>query len=190
MMQYVTANGSYPPAAVYDASGKPLLSWRVLILPYMGQQPLYDKFHLNEPWDSPNNKPLADTVIVAYQCPSNVNAPGSSLTTYQVIVDPRSMFTGQPAGVPMNDVPDGTSHTVLVVEAANPVPWTKPEDLGFAPMNDPTIGMGSKHPGGFNAVFADGSVHFVKSTPANPLSLEVLQGMVTRNGGERVPASP
>ena len=54
----------------------------------------------------------------------------------------------------------------------------------FAPMNDPTIGIGSTHPGGFNAVFADGSVYFVKSTPTNPLSLQVLQGMVTRNGGE------
>jgi prepilin-type processing-associated H-X9-DG protein len=183
LMNYESSYGMFPPVATFDASGKPLLSWRVLVLPYLEQNTLYQKFHLDEPWDSPHNKPFSDIALNVYQCPSA--EPGSSTSTpYQVIVDPRSMFTGTPVGVRLNEVTDRTNNTVLVVEAARAVPWAKPDDLANAPMNDPTIGMGSKHPLGLNALFADGSVRFLKSTSTNPLSPQVLQGMVTRNGGE------
>ena len=185
IMNYESSYGCFPPAATFDASGKPLLSWRVLILPYMEQNVLYGKFHLDEPWDSPNNKPLSDTVIRTFQCPSDADTPPGPLTTYQVIVDPRSLFTGKPVGVNVREVTDGTSNTVAVVEAETPVPWAKPEDVPFAATNDPMMmGIGSKHPGGFNALFADGSVRFIKSSPTTPFSMKTLEAIVTRNGGE------
>ncbi len=183
LLNYESSYGTFPPTATFDANGKPLLSWRVLVLPYLDQNPLYQQFHLDEPWDSPHNKPLSDIVLNVYQCPSTEPSSRTS-TPYQVIVDPRSIFTGKPVGVALDAVTDGPGNTVLVVEAAKAVPWTKPDDLAFTPANDPTIGMGSNHTIGLNALFADGSVRFLKSTPTNPLSPRVLQGIVTRNGGE------
>jgi hypothetical protein len=59
MHNYASANGSFPPAAACDANGKPLLRWRVLILPYMDQDSLFQRFHLDEAWDSPDNMPLS-----------------------------------------------------------------------------------------------------------------------------------
>jgi prepilin-type processing-associated H-X9-DG protein len=183
MLNYSSANGAFPPAATYDAAGKPLLSWRVLILPYLEQATLHGQFHLDEPWDSPHNRPLADQMPLSLRCPSEVIPPG--MTSYQVVVDPRSIFTGKPAGVSPAQVPDGTSNTLLVVEARNPVPWTKPEDLSLS-SHDPTLGMGSKHPGGFNASMADGAVRFFRNTPGSPLDPQVLRAMVTRSGNEPV----
>jgi prepilin-type processing-associated H-X9-DG protein len=180
---YEVKEGSYPPAAKYDANGKPLLSWRVLILPYMDQQSLYQQFHLDEPWDSPHNMPLAAKMPQAFACPSNPLA--QNMTTYQVIVDPRSLFTGEPSGVRLQDVPDSTSNTLMVLEAVTAVPWSKPEDLSLA-SKDPLLGMGSKHPGGFNAAMGDGSVQFIRTFGANAINPQALKALVTRNGGETV----
>jgi prepilin-type processing-associated H-X9-DG protein len=184
MHNYESAFGCFPPAAIYDKDGRPLLSWRVLLLPYLEQGPLYSKYHLDEPWDSPNNKPLGEVTLNVFQCPSE--GEQGVLTKYQVFVDARSMFTGKPDGVPVREVTDGTSNTLLVVEAASSVPWSKPADLAFATMNDPSLGTGSKHLGGFNALFADGSVHFIKSSTTNPINPRNFEGLVTRNGGEVV----
>jgi len=178
MHNYASANNCFPPAATYDANGKPLLSWRVLLLPYLEEASLYSQFHLDEAWDSPHNKPLGDRMPKVFRCPSEVVTP-QGLTTYEVLVDPRSLFTGKPSGVPIEAVTDGLSNTLLVVEGAGPVPWSKPEGLSLASA-DPMLGMGSKHPGGLNASMADGSVHFIKRS----ISPQVLNAMVTRNGGE------
>jgi len=186
MSNYHEAHGTYPPAARCDANGKPLLSWRVLILPYVEQQGLYEQFHLDEPWNSPHNKPLADWMPKVFQCPS-AQLPSQSLTTYQVFVDPLSIFTGEPSGVPLSSVSDGTSSTLLVVEAASPVPWTKPEDLSLA-SSDRLLEMGSKHPGGFNASMADGSIRFIKTSGKEAISPQDLRALVTRSGHEVVAA--
>jgi prepilin-type processing-associated H-X9-DG protein len=83
-------------------------------------------------------------------------------------------------------VTDGTSNTIMVVEAKDTVPWTKPDVLPFNPAqqarsNGP-LGAGSAHPGGFNATFADGSVRFIKAS----VPLEVLRSLITRSGPEVV----
>jgi prepilin-type processing-associated H-X9-DG protein len=179
MHNYASTYDCFPPAATYDGDGKPLLSWRVLILPYLEQGPLYGQFHLDEAWDSPRNKPLADQMPNVFHCPSEPETNG--LTTYQVVVDPRSMFTEKPSGVPINTVTDGTSNTLTVVESKTPVPWSKPSDLSLK-SSDPLLGMGSKHPGGFNATMADGAVRFIKMT----ISPQVLKALVTRNASEPV----
>jgi prepilin-type processing-associated H-X9-DG protein len=185
MHNYHSARATFPPAAQYDPDGKPLLSWRVLILPYLDQQSLYDQFHLDEPWDSPHNRPLADQMPAVFRCLSEPTTQG--MTTYEVVVDPSSMFTGKSPGVSISSVTDGTSMTILVVESANPVPWTKPDDLSLQ-STAPLFGVGSKHPGGMNALMGDGSVRFIRTSGNSSIGLQTLRAMFTRNGGEVVPA--
>jgi len=173
-----SANDAFP-GDIVGKDGKPLLSWRVAILPYIEQQELYNKFKLDEPWDSPHNKPLLAEMPRAFLCPSR--PPGDKAHAhYQGFAGPHAML--EPGRkVPIQDVTDGTSNTVLVVESSGEVPWTKPDDLPFDPAAAPSLyGAGSKHPGGFNATFADGSVHFLKTT----IRPEVLKNLITRDGGE------
>ena len=116
-------------------------------------------------------------------CLSENLAPG--LTTYQVVVDPRSMFTGKRDGVQLKTVSDGTSNTLLFSESTTPVAWTQPGGLSLA-SSEPSLGMGSQHPGGFNVSMTDGSVRFFRSPGGKPLPESNLKGLVTRNGGEVV----
>jgi prepilin-type processing-associated H-X9-DG protein len=175
---YESVNGVFP-GNIVDKDGKPLLSWRVAILPYLEQAELYEKFKLDEPWDSPNNKPLLSQMPKLYACPSE--AVDLTLAKYLGFEGPGG-FLEKGAKIQIGDVTDGTSTTLAVVEAAKGAPWTKPEDLPFDPKAPSPLGAGSKHPGGFNALFVDGSVRFLKtSIPAS-----VLKALVTRNGGERI----
>jgi hypothetical protein len=177
---YESAYGCFPPAATYDAHGKPLLSWRVLLLPYLGEGTLYGQFHLDEAWDSPNNKRLAEAIPNVFRCPSAMLSHG--LTSYEVVVDPSSIFTGKPKGLRIIDVTDVPRDIFLVVESSSAVSWSKPEDLSLA-SRDPMLGMGSHHTGGFNALMADGEIRLIKTSNMNQ---EMLKALVTRNGNERV----
>ena len=180
MHQYHSTYNSFPPASAFDKDGKPLLSWRVLLLPYLGEANLYGQFHLDEAWDSPHNMALSEKMPIMFNCPSSMTAPGMS--PYEVVVDPQSMFTGEPDGVSLLTVSDGTSNTILVVEATSPTAWTKPGGLLLDTI-DPQLGMGSKHPGGFNVLMADGSVRFFRSAV---VSMQLLKALATRSGNEAV----
>jgi prepilin-type processing-associated H-X9-DG protein len=177
------ATNVFPAPAITDKDGKPLLSWRVAILPYVEQQELYNKFKLDEPWDSPHNKALIKEMPSVYLCPSRRN-PEPGTTTYRVFVGDGAMFqAGQ--GTPIQSVTDGTSNTILTVESNEAVLWTKPDDLKFDMNAKPSLyGAGSLHPGGFNAGFADGSVRFIK----NSINLQVWKALITRAAGEVIAA--
>jgi prepilin-type processing-associated H-X9-DG protein len=184
MHNYLSANNTFPKPAITDKDGKPLLSWRVAILPYLEQQELYNKFHLDEPWDSPHNKALINEIPPTYVCPSRANVePGT--TTYQVFVG-KGAFFEKDQGTPIAGITDGTSNTIMVVEATDAVPWTSPDsDLEFDPDAKPSLyGAGSPHPGGFNALFGDGSVRFIK----NSIAVQVFRALITRAGGEVIAA--
>jgi hypothetical protein len=133
---YQNAHGCYPPAVVRDSAGKPLHSWRVLLLPYMDQSSLYEEFHLDEPWDSPHNQTLLPRMPYVYaplwQAETSPHAPHS--TCLQVFVGPGTAFEG-PAGEAVGDLnfPDGIFRTIAVVDAARAVPWTQPIDLPYGP---------------------------------------------------------
>lgn len=175
-------DGYFPPTCSVDASGRPLLSWRVLILPYIDQRELYARFHLDEPWYSPNNRELIAEMPYFYQCPSIDRRDDT--TRYQVVTGPGTLFDGVPRRV-LEEGADSTSETFLVVEASRPVVWTQPGDVAFRP-GRPDGGLvdafGSEHPGGANAALLDGSVRFIKSD----VSPGVLRAIATRAGGEVV----
>jgi prepilin-type processing-associated H-X9-DG protein len=185
MHNFQSAHGFFPPAAITDKQGQPLLSWRVAILPYLGPEgvDLYRQFHLDEPWNSPHNQPLVYAMPAVFACPDEPSAR-SGKTNYQVVVGPSTIFTGRRKGVHPQNVTDGTSMTILVTEAAVTVPWSAPQDIPFDP-NLALLGVGSRHPGGYNIAMADGSTRFLNSS----LNLSVLGALLSRNGGEliRVP---
>jgi prepilin-type processing-associated H-X9-DG protein len=178
MHNFESANGSFPASATYDKDGKALLSWRVHLLPYVEQDALYREFKLDEPWDSDHNKKLIAKMPRVYQIPdAKASMPGG--TFYQVFTGKGTVFEGK-RGRSILGITDGTSNTLMVVEAAKDVPWTKPDDLPFDPEAKMPPKLGGHFEGGFNAAFCDGSVRFLKST----IALEVLKAIITQNGGE------
>jgi prepilin-type processing-associated H-X9-DG protein len=181
MHMYNDEKRSLPQAAIRGPDGRPLLSWRVAILPYVGEEALFRQFNLNEPWDGPNNIRLLARVPKVYQTPGEQPGP-DGLTRYQVFVGPGTAFENGPRGLRIpGDFPDGLSNTILVVEAANGVPWTKPEDLPFNP-NGPVPPLSDQFRSGANVAYADGSV---KPLPRD-LPQTALKALITRNGGESV----
>ncbi len=151
----------FPARANFDADGKPLLSWRVHLLPYLDQQALYDQFRLDEPWDSEHNKKLAERVPQVYRNPSSPSKPGHA--SFVVPTGKGTIFESK-EGTPISKITDGTSNTILVLEV-NPdseVIWTKPDDFKHDP-DQPLTGLGKAHPGGFNAAIADGGVRFISA---------------------------
>jgi hypothetical protein len=179
MQECQNAEGSLPAPAIYGKGGVPLLSWRVALLPYLDESTLYSKFHLDEPWDSEHNRPLLDRIPVVYTTPVPGKAKEPGLTYYQVFVGKSAAFEdGKRMRLP-DDFPDGTMNTILIVEAGQPVPWTKPEDVPFDP-DKPVPRVGGLFTNHFHVAFADGTVRcFSKG-----ISELTLRGLITRNGGE------
>lgn len=180
MHNYHDTMGTFPPAAVFDKNGKPLLSWRVLILPYIEQDNLYKEFHLDEPWDSEHNKKLLEQMPRIYL--AEEEDAKKHLTRYQGFSGKGAFFDGA-TGIKIANIFDGTSNTIMVAEAAKGVPWSKPEDIAFDEGKlVPRVVNPQK--GGFSAAFCDGSVRFFKKT----IKEETLRALVTVGGGEVIPA--
>jgi len=177
------ATGAFPKDIV-SKDGKPLLSWRVAILPFIEQNELYRQFKLDEPWDSEHNKKLLDKMPAIYRSPAQ--KVGEWKTCYlsptgQTGAD--NAFHFGVAGARIRDIVDGTSNTVMVVEAndESAVTWTKPGDFNVD-SNNPIKGLVGHFPEGFIALFADGSVRFIAKT----ITPKNLVAIFTRNGGEVV----
>jgi prepilin-type processing-associated H-X9-DG protein len=178
---YYRAYGSFPPAYSKGPDGKPLLSWRVHILPFLEQRSLYDEFHKDEPWDSEHNRTLISRMPAVYHCPSGSSTTAKEgKTSYLAPRGPATMFPGAEA-VKIQDVKDGTSNTILVVDASDAaaVTWTKPDDWDIS-VELKAQSLFGHHPKGTNVGFADGNVRFVKET----ITPKVLHNLTTRNGEE------
>jgi RNA polymerase sigma factor (sigma-70 family) len=181
MHNYASSHDStFPPAAIRK-DGKPLLSWRVALLPYLEEEALYKKFHLDEPWDSPHNKALLDQMSDVY-APVSRKDKSENSTYYQVFAGPGTLFPEE-GGTKLVDIKDGMGMTLMVVEAARPVPWTKPEDLPFD-ASRPLPELGGQVPDGFCSGIADGSALFIKKS----VDPKVLKALITPRGGEPITA--
>jgi hypothetical protein len=180
LVNYADTNGALPPAAVRGKDGRPLLSWRVALLPFIEQEPLYKEFHLDEPWDSPHNLTLLERMPKVYAPFSGKKTPQPFTTYYQVFVGKGTAFES-PEGVALSDFPNGTSHTILVTEAGEAVPWTKPEDLAYDP-DGSLPPLGGVFETSLRVVFADGTVrNFTREAVAQ----DEFRSLITRDGGER-----
>lgn len=180
MWGYLVDHGQrFPPYAVTDKQGKPLLSWRVAILPYLGEEELFRQFRLDEPWDSPHNRPLLEKMPAVY-APFDVEAKANFTTFYQVFVGSGAAFEGI-EGIAHKEIIDRADKILLIVEADTPVPWTKPEDLVYDP-DKPLPKIGGQFSNKFHAVLCDFSC---RSLPKS-LGEEVLRASITRNGCEDV----
>jgi len=163
MHNYHDWHKSFPPASSVDKSGKPLLSWRVLILPYLDQEALYKEFHLDEPWDGEHNRALIDRMPPTYRCPGGSSKRADlGKTTYLTPRGKATIFPGS-EGIKIQKITDGTSNTIFVVDAGNDraVTWTQPDDWDVDPKFD-LKGIFGHHPDGTVFSFADGSVRFIK----------------------------
>ncbi|QDT91771.1 DUF1559 family PulG-like putative transporter [Gimesia algae] len=151
----------FPPAEKDLVDGKPNLSWRVHLLPFLDQKKLYDQFKLDEAWDSPHNKTLLDQMPDLFQFNPQVKPGATQVMTFSGENTP---FPGG-LGPRIRDITDGTSNTIFFVIAGpdKAVPWTKPEDLAFDPA-DPAQALGKLSSPAYVAVMMDGSI---RSVPVN-----------------------
>lgn len=186
-----------PPAYTVDADGNRLHSWRVLILPFLEQQQLYDNIRLDEPWDSEYNRQFHSHRPHQLCCPSNPeyddlrvpNGKRAVYTNYMRIVGEGTTTTGSDT-VSFSEVKCGTSFVLMVVETTRSVCWMAPEDLTLEELAIPIpprpgkadrIGPDSWHPKFINGSLADGScIYFSREVPPEALcEAAMIQGVKT-----------
>jgi beta-lactamase regulating signal transducer with metallopeptidase domain len=182
MHNYADVHKSFPPAVLLGPDGKTKHSWRIAILPYLEQQQLYNQYNFNEPWDSETNKKILARMPAVFRHPSVPGIAGNrESSSYYVLTGKGGIFNEEPSksGTNFAQIRDGTSNTLLVVEAKRDIPWTKPEDIPFDPDKElPKLGGFARE--GFAAAIADGSVLFIAST----IDPRILKAMFTTGGGE------
>ena len=183
--QYAEVYGSYPPPTTFAADGTtPKHSWRVLILPYLGYQNLYDEYNLDEPWDSGSNQQLT------YRMPDVYRTPGAMLSgeaSYYLVTGQGPLF---PPSGPLgpDDLADDPAKTILLVESASPpvtsLQWTEPGDLSAnqANFSASLVSLGGNHNGGATVCTVDGKGHFLPDTT----STNVIKALLSPRGGEGI----
>jgi hypothetical protein len=181
MHNHHAAYRELPAPAITGDSGKPLLSWRVKILPFIEQQELYQQFRLDEPWDSPHNLRLVDEMPSTFEDPSAPAPPGHTVFKLPRAVGSPFEKVGEPRK--FRDMLDGLSNTLMVVETdvKDAVPWTKPDDWNVDP-SQPLLGTGRAHQGGFHVLMSDGAVKFVTLS----IDPQLFRALMTHQGKERV----
>ena len=179
------------PVAIVAADGRPLLSWRVALLPYLGEEALYREFHLDEPWDSPHNLTLLPRMPEVYSCPSAPTAVG--MTPYVAAAGPGMFFDApepipgtQTIGVSIGAISDGTANTILLLDLGwmNRVEWTRPAefDVDVDEVVDLLTATPASHAYVRPMLFGDGSVRTIKQS----LDPRTLRALFTRDAGDVV----
>ncbi|QDU95334.1 DUF1559 family PulG-like putative transporter [Lignipirellula cremea] len=187
LQSYHDQNGAFPPAYITDENGRPMHSWRVLILPYLEEQQLYNAYHFDEPWDGPNNRQLLTECPNAFRCPSDFGDKNAA--SYHVVVGPGAGWKAN-EGTRLEEITDGTPQTIAVIEGRRPgIHWLDPTPMRldeFLAAAERTAGEDGHpdllHPGGRMAVFFDGYVRFLN----NGLDPKVLRHMFQIDDGNDV----
>ncbi len=181
MHNYHDVYRCFPAAVMTDEEGNPRRSWRVAILPFLQEGATYDQYDFNESWDGSNNQALEGDRPVAYEC--SVDAAAGPFDASCVMIVGEGTVGGEPnAGVEMQDITDGTANTIVAIEvSASGIHWMEPRDMtvdeAIAYITDPAAsGRVHAHPGGVNAILADGSIHLIPSTSTS----EELRAMMIR----------
>ncbi len=180
LRDYETAHHQFPAVASYDKQGKPLLSWRVHLLPYLSEQKLYKEFHLDEPWDSEHNKKLIGRMPEVFRSSENGELAKEGKTTFLAPLGDSTVFPDK-RGVRIGEITDGTSNTIFLVdvEDSQAVVWTRPEDWHYDP-SDPLKGLARRLRDKYIVGMGDTSVRLLQKE----ISKFTMQGAFTRNGGE------
>jgi len=184
LLKYADEKGTYPPAWTVNAEGKPLHSWRVLILPYLDEEELYNAIKLDESWDSEHNRQFHSQMPTIFRCPASRFA-NNATTSYSFVVGPNT-YPAAPATLKPGDVTDNHNTTIMLVERKNPICWMKPEEITEElALRGVGIdrGIGSDHiHGGTNVVFFDTTIRFITSNaPLNSLKI-----ILSYNSGEEI----
>ncbi len=185
LKQYERRYGCLPPAYVADAEGKPMHSWRVLLLPFLEYDELYRQYSFDEPWDGPNNSKLHEVGIRMFRCP--YDSFDYCKTSYFAVVGDGTVWPG--AGcMRTSDIRDGPAKTILLVEVAESgIHWMEPRDLSFAEMDfrvngRPGNSISSGYGKSVSALMADGNVRRLDKN----LSPDTLRALLTTAGSEKV----
>ncbi|MDP6557555.1 MAG: DUF1559 domain-containing protein [Pirellulaceae bacterium] len=188
LQAYESEQGTLPPAFIPGPDGKPMHSWRVLLLPYLDEHGLYGNYDFSQPWDSAHNQQLATRMPRVFACPADPDSLSLGESNYMVVVGPATMFPGSTART-TGSIGDDTASTISVVEV--PIfghSWLAPEDLTVEKMQFAINGgfgkeIGSYHEGGAHVLMADGDVRFL----SDALPPDFIEGMTTVSGGELIP---
>jgi Protein of unknown function (DUF1559) len=188
LRQYHDNYGSFPPVAVYDADRRALLSWRVLILPFLkeGQereslQTLYEQIHLDEPWDSPHNQQLVGQMPRVFYSPFDRDTQ-VGMTNYLAVSGEETAFPPGRA-VRAQDIRDGDAFTILLIEiGSSRIPWTKPEDLWLDDASDPKQIPSARDWGARHVLLANGRARIV----SNATDPKVWRALLTIAGSESI----
>jgi Protein of unknown function (DUF1559)/BlaR1 peptidase M56 len=186
---YAQVKGHFPSPALLGGEQKKFpYSWRVAILPYLDQEPLYRQYHFDEPWDGPNNRLLLEKMPAVYSVPGPDGTPSSRTNASYYVFAGETTAVGSPwvperknSETTFAQITDGFSNTILAVEWQGNIPWTKPDDIPFDPNGAITPpALGGSWPDGFNALMGDGSVRAFKKE----IDPNTLKALITRAGGE------
>ncbi len=183
VVNYHDTYGEYPPAYIAGSDGKPMHSWRVLILPFLEQQELYDRYDFSQPWNSETNLKIAGEMPEIFRFHGSGDT-GSVTTNYLAVVGENTVWPGA-TGRKSREITDDVATTILIVENEGAgVHWLEPRDLQAADMSR-TIG----DPNGISSVYAPPAVVTLGGSLRKlnkGLPPEVLSAMLTVNGDEKI----
>jgi hypothetical protein len=193
MLQFHKVYGMFPlvngvPRRVKEENG---LSWRVHLLPYLGEKDLYKQFKLDEPWDSRHNQKLIEKMPDLYQLSKGLKqgetclhlptgplkAPYEHVAFFNV---EHARKWGEDAATRIRNFTDGPRETILAIVCGGSLaqPWTKPVDLPID-LKAPQTSLGNPKDG-YAVIIADGTARFLNRT----ITDEVLRALLTRDGDD------